>query len=208
MDQETTRGQRRSPSRRGSAGSKSTAAREPKESGEKQEGAISRLLGIATGRREEPAPPETDPIRMLTKDHDRVRDLFKEFEKAGEGAKATRQRIVEKISRELEIHAQLEEKVFYQAFRSVAEKDPKKLVRESFEEHKIVKTLVAELASMTPDDPQFEAKVTVLKEAVEHHADEEEDELFPAAKKLFDDEKLDELGRQMAAMKEKLQRSM
>ena len=84
------------------------------------------------------------------------------------------------------------------------EKDPKKVVRESFEEHKIVKTLLAELAEMEPRDEQYDAKVTVLQESVEHHADEEERELFPAAEKLFDEEKLDELGRRMAAMKQEL----
>jgi hemerythrin superfamily protein len=93
----------------------------------------------------------------------------------------------------------------HRAFREVSEKEPKKLVRESFEEHKIVKTLLAELAGMKPKDEQFDAKVTVLKEAVEHHAEEEEDELFPAAKKLFPDRRLRELGAEMLDIKDDLQ---
>jgi hemerythrin superfamily protein len=206
MEQETPtpRARRRSPSKR-------TRPSEDARTEKPSEGFVSKLIRVATGQDEERETETTDPIDMLTKDHDKVRALFKEFEDTGSNAKATRQRIVEQVSKELEIHAQIEEKIFYQAFRPVPEEkdsktDPKKIVRESFEEHKIVKTLIAELAGMTPDDPQFEAKVTVLKENVEHHADEEEDDLFPAAKKLFDDEKLADLGRRMAAMKADLQK--
>ena len=169
------------------------------------EGLLARVIRVATGKSESRGGAGKSATDMLREDHDRVRDLFKEYDDAGERAAKTRKSLVERISDDLDVHAQIEEKIFYQAFRDVAERDPKKIVRESFEEHKIVKTLIAELRPMAPSDPQFDAKVTVLKENVEHHADEEERELFPAAEKLFDDDTLEELGRRMAAMKMELQ---
>jgi hemerythrin-like domain-containing protein len=145
---------------------------------------------------------------MLREDHDRVRALFKEYEGAGEEAYEAKKRIVQQLSMELDIHAKLEEEIFYQAFRTEQEEEPKKVVRESFEEHKIVKTLLGELAAMRPQDAQYDAKVTVLKEGVEHHADEEERELFPAAEDLFGDEGLERLGAEMEDRKEELMREL
>ncbi len=168
--------------------------RDERNATEHNESLIARVIRVATGQdsREE-KEPSTNAADMLRDDHRKVRELFREFEATGEKAHATRKKIVDRISRELDVHAQIEEKIFYQAFRDVSAKEPRKVVRESFEEHKIVETLLAELGPMEPTDEQFEAKVTVLKEAVEHHAEEEEDELFPAAEKLFGAEKLDEL---------------
>ena len=179
--------------------------REEEKTAEPSESLIARLIRVATGHaaREE-QEPSTNAAEMLRDDHRKVRALFREFESAGERAHATRKKIVDRISEELGVHAQIEEKIFYQAFRNVPDRDPRKVVRESFEEHKIVKTLLAELGPMEPTDEQFEAKVTVLKEAVEHHADEEEDELLPAAEKLFGEERLEELGREMQALRDRL----
>jgi hemerythrin-like domain-containing protein len=145
---------------------------------------------------------------MLREDHERVRALFQEYEAAGEEAYDTKKRIVQQLSMELDIHAKIEEEIFYQAFRTAQEEEPKKVVRESFEEHKIVKTLLGELAEMRPRDAQYDAKVTVLKEGVEHHADEEERELFPAAEELFGDEGLERLGAEMEDRKEELMREL
>jgi hemerythrin-like domain-containing protein len=196
---ETQRGRRPNRSRRGLAKPESAEKRaETKES----KGVLERIVEVF--RSEDEGEQGVSATRLLKKDHDAVRDLFKQYEEAGERAYQTKKQLVETISGELEIHAQIEEKIFYQAFRNVTEKEPRKLVRESFEEHLIVKRLIAELAAMGPQDGQFDAKVTVLKESVEHHAGEEERELFPDAQKLFSDERLEELGAQMQAMKEKL----
>ncbi len=172
------------------------------------QGLISKLVEVVKGRssdteKEAQKARQEDPVRMLKQDHRKVEALFEQYEKAGDG-EATRKDIVDQISRELEIHAQVEERIFYQAFKSVSSEDPKKVVRESFEEHKIVKTLIAELAPLQPGDEQFEAKVTVLKESVEHHVEEEEDELFPAAEKLFGDDQMRDLAARMREMKTKL----
>ncbi len=171
------------------------------------EGLLSRIVEVVTGRvsgTEEKAA-EDDPVKMLEQDHRKVEALFEAYENAGEDARATRKEIVDQIANELEIHAQLEERIFYQAFKSVRPEEPKKLVRESFEEHKIVKTLLAELSALQPTDEQFDAKVTVLKESIEHHVEEEEDDLFPEAKKLLGDERLREIAGRMRELKRTLQ---
>ncbi|HYK42868.1 MAG TPA: hemerythrin domain-containing protein [Thermoanaerobaculia bacterium] len=205
--QGTPRRTSRSSSQRSQARSKGQAeAQRDEKSGDREEnpGIIARVIKVAAGVVGERAQESPGPTEMLRDDHDKVRALFKEYEGAGERASQQKKKLVGQITRELEVHAAIEEKIFYQAFREVQEKDPKKVVRESFEEHKIVKTLLAELAGMEPRDEQYDAKVTVLQESVEHHADEEERELFPAAEKLFDEEKLDELARRMTAMKQEL----
>ncbi len=211
MEQEdTARGSNGNPeesrkSPRSGGGARSTKSGRASAEGE---GLISKIVHVVTGRsdarEEEPAARAEDPVRMLKQDHRQVEALFEQYEKAGDGGQATRKEIVDQISRELEIHAQLEERVFYQAFKSVSSEDPKKVVRESFEEHKIVKTLIAELALLQPGDEQFDAKVTVLKESVEHHVEEEEDELFPAAEKLLDDDTMSAVARRMRELKTKL----
>ena len=205
--QGTPRRTSRSSSQRSQARSKGQAeSQRDEKSGDREEnpGIIARVIKVAAGVVGERAQESPGPTEMLRDDHDKVRALFKEYEGAGERASQQKKKLVGQITRELEVHAAIEEKIFYQAFREVQEKDPKKVVRESFEEHKIVKTLLAELAGMEPRDEQYDAKVTVLQESVEHHADEEERELFPAAEKLFDEEKLDELARRMTAMKQEL----
>jgi hemerythrin superfamily protein len=211
MEQEAQERAKRT-SRRRTAGTKAKTSAPAGEERRKQprdddEGMVARMIRVATGRAEETETDAPDPIEMLKQDHEKVRSLFKQYEDSDRGARRKKE-IVDQIATELEIHAQIEEKIFYQAFREVSEREPKKLVRESFEEHKIVKTLLAELAGMKPKDEQFDAKVTVLKEAVEHHAEEEEDELFPAAKKLFPDRRLRELGAEMLDMKEDLQEKL
>jgi hemerythrin superfamily protein len=211
MEQEAQERAKRT-SRRRTAGTKAGTFAPGGEERRKQprvedQGLVARIIRVATGQTEETETDAPDPIEMLKQGHEKVRSLFKQYEDS-EGGVRRRKEIVDEISTELEIHAQIEEKIFYQAFREVSEKEPKKLVRESFEEHKIVKTLLAELAGMKPKDEQFDAKVTVLKEAVEHHAEEEEDDLFPAAKKLFDDRRLRELGAEMLDMKEELQEKL
>jgi len=141
-------------------------------------------------------------ITLLKNDHKTVEDLFKRFEKLGPRAVKTKQDVVERIVRELSIHAAIEEMVFYPAIREAVENgDPDKMVLESLEEHHIVKWVLWELEQMTPADERFDAKVTVLMENVRHHVKEEEKELFPQVNKIFGRAQLDELGQAMANLK-------
>ena len=150
---------------------------------------------------------ETEPqsaTKLLEEDHGRVRDLFDRYE--GTRDRATKKRIVDEITRELTLHARVEEEILYPRFLK-SRGDPQKMVRESFEEHKVVETLLAELSGMRPSHEQFEAKVTVLKENVLHHAKEEERDLFPEVESRLSKRQLQAMGAEIEDRKEELQRS-
>jgi hemerythrin superfamily protein len=138
---------------------------------------------------------------LLKKDHATVRALFKQFEKTGDRSEQKKQRIIDEIKAELDIHTAVEEEIFYPTMQELGSKEANDLVLEAIEEHKIVKTLLAQIAALTPADEEFDAKVKVLQENVEHHAGEEEKEMFPQARKHLSDAKRKDLGKQMEARK-------
>lgn len=143
-----------------------------------------------------------DAITLLKKDHRTLESLFKRFEKLGDRAKKGKQDVVERIIRELSIHAAIEEAIFYPAIRSaVDDKKLDEMVLEALEEHHVAKWLLSELDGMTPDHERFDAKVMVLIESVRHHVEAEEQELFPKVAKAFGKERLNELGDALAEAK-------
>ena len=145
-----------------------------------------------------------DALKMLKQDHDKVEELFDEVCGLSDRAHKRRALLVRRICEELDVHAQVEEKIFYPSVRAADEKVGD-LVLESFEEHALVKKLVAELQAMDESDERFMAKTTVLKELVSHHVDEEEDELFPKVRKAMEKDELEQLGQRMEQMKMRLQ---
>ena len=136
-------------------------------------------------------------LELLKTDHQKVKELFKK----AEGANAARQKqLFEQIKKELETHTHIEEMVFYPAVRQTEELE--KMVLESLEEHKQVKTLLREMENLTSDSEKFEPKLKVLMENVEHHAEEEEEgKMFPKVRKLMNAEKLERLGQELEAAK-------
>jgi hemerythrin superfamily protein len=145
-----------------------------------------------------------DAVALIKADHRKVEQLFREFEEAGDRAYKTKQQLVEQIIRELEVHATVEEEIYYPAVEAKARKDGKELVAEAVEEHHVVKVLLGELGAMSSEDETFDAKVTVLIENVRHHVEEEEEELLPQSEKLLGDDELTRLGEGMAARKRQL----
>jgi len=131
---------------------------------------------------------------LLKKQHKEVKALFKKVENT-EGARE-RRRLMNEISIALEGHTAIEEEMFYPAVRGLETQKAEEMVLEAFEEHHVVKLVLAELPQVDPADERFEAKMTVLSELVEHHADEEEKEMFKVAQKLGKEE-LEALGEQM-----------
>jgi hemerythrin superfamily protein len=117
-------------------------------------------------------------IQLLRDDHKLVRSLFAQYEKATNGKKPP---LAQKLLRELTVHAYIEEKVLYPAFRR-AFKEPQ-MIFEAFQEHHLVHLLINELSTFRPGpgSATFEAKMKVLKELVKHHVDEEERHVFPKA---------------------------
>ena len=146
-----------------------------------------------------------DAISLLKADHKTVEDLFKKFEKLGPRAKKGKKDVVERIVKELSVHAAIEELVFYPAVRQAIEDEKiDEMVLESLEEHHIVKWVLSELHNMSSEHERFDAKVTVLIENVRHHVEEEEEEMLPQSEEVLGKEELARLGQEMAARKQQL----
>ena len=142
-----------------------------------------------------------DAITLLTTDHDEVRSLFEQFRTASEADDMSRMKELQKeIFSELETHTRIEEDIFYPAVRDTDEEELTETVDEGVQEHHIVKVLMREIEDVSGDDT-FIAKMKVLMENVEHHAEEEETDMFPDVRTRMSQERLDELGTEMAAAK-------
>jgi hemerythrin superfamily protein len=144
---------------------------------------------------------KNDAIKLLTEDHNKVKKLFKEFKKLAEKKdEEGKEELAGQICKELTVHAQLEEEIFYPAVRAAIEDDD--LMNEALVEHTSAKELIAQIQSMKASDPMYDAVVTVLGEYINHHVEEEQNEMFPKAQKS--DMDLEELGLEMAERKEAL----
>ena len=149
------------------------------------------------------ATGDNDALDMLMEDHERVTEMFEEYESTkddeDEGDKVER---VQEICLELTIHATIEEEIFYPAARQALGDDGKDLLDEAEVEHASAKDLIVQLSEAQPGDDLYDAKVKVLGEYVKHHVAEEEGELFP---KLRDgDFDSEAIGDQLAKRKEEL----
>jgi hypothetical protein len=131
---------------------------------------------------------------LLKKQHREVKSQFKKMESAD--SPRLRRQLMAEIARNLEAHTIIEEEIFYPAVRGLETRKAEEMVFEAFEEHHVVKLVLAELPRVNPEDERFEAKMTILSELVEHHVEEEEKEMFKLAQKLGKDE-LEDLGGQM-----------
>jgi hemerythrin-like domain-containing protein len=143
--------------------------------------------------------------QLLKHDHDTVKELFKEYEEAGDRAYSQKTDLFEEIERELTLHATIEEELFYPELQKVRSSEARDLVAEANEEHAVVKRLLAELAELDADDEQFDAKMKVMMENVKHHIKEEESELFDQAEKHLSAERLEDLGAKLESRKDALQ---
>jgi hemerythrin-like domain-containing protein len=144
-------------------------------------------------RRNDHAQP-ADAIAMLKADHQRVKDLFAQYEAADNVE--TKRTLAEQVFTELEMHAQLEENVFYPTVNEEIDAGPE-LVKESLSDHETVKHLIQELRGMAHDTNEFDAKFQELIRNVAHHVEEEEAEMFPLAE--------EELAEDLTEMKDEMQ---
>ena len=143
-----------------------------------------------------------DVITLLKADHKEVNALFGQVEALGERAFAQRFKLAQKICKALEVHSKFEKSVLYTQMKERAkEHDDRKQVLEAFEEHGLVDRLVGEIQELNARDESLEAKLNVLMENVVHHVKEEERELFPKVRDLFEKQELVEMGKQFAEMK-------
>jgi hypothetical protein len=143
---------------------------------------------------------QKEALGMLIDDHRKAKKLFKEFESEKDSEK--KEGMAREVCMQLTVHTRLEEEYFYPALR---EQDPDAfddLLNEATVEHASAKELIAQIEGSGPSDPLWEAKVTVLGEYVNHHVEEEENEMFT----LVIDKKIDlrEIAQSMAQRKEEL----
>jgi hemerythrin superfamily protein len=149
-------------------------------------------------------------ITMLKSDHATVKRLLRELNEI-EGQSATankkRERLVGEVERELKTHAQIEEEVFYPAFKAAAERrknGDEDMFYEAAEEHHIVDMVLPAIKAARTSSPEFQAKCKVLKDLLEHHIKEEEGQMFVSARKMFEEDQLRELGDLMQARKDSI----
>lgn len=134
-------------------------------------------------------------FELLKEDHKKVSTLFKEIESASGQGKTE---LFDQLKSELDLHANIEETIFYPALENTEE--ARDITLEAYEEHKVVKDLLAELEGSAPSE-EWDAKLTVLRENVEHHVEEEEGELFAKARQALSETEIEEIGNQIAAAK-------
>lgn len=145
------------------------------------------------------APQAKSAIDLLKTDHRKVEQLFEQFESTDD--KRAKQRVAREICHELDIHAKIEERVFYPASKREAD-DAEDAVNEGIVEHQGIKMLVKKIAAMNPNDEYLDTSVKVLKEYVRHHVKEEETTMFPKIEASGLD--LEALGRRLAQAKQRL----
>ena len=147
-----------------------------------------------------------DAIAMLKEDHDKVKKLLTELESTTERGVKTRSELFATIKGELTIHEIIEEEIFYPELK--AHPKAKDIVLEGYEEHHVVDTLMKELEELDVTDESWGAKAVVMKENIEHHIEEEEGEMFKAARSVFDKAELEDLGARMEARKRTAQQEL
>ena len=146
-----------------------------------------------------------DAIALLKQDHKKVKGLLAQLDKTTERGADRRRKLLSQIEAEIKIHTTIEEEIFYPAYRdAVRKKDDRELYQEALEEHHVVDLVLPELKDADPAGEIFGAKAKVLKELIEHHAGEEEKEMFPKARKALGAAELRDLGRRMASRKRSL----
>jgi hypothetical protein len=138
-----------------------------------------------------------EPTQLLKQQHREVESLFQKLERTEDPN--TCRSLLEEIQAKLELHMRIEEEIFYPAVRGLETKKSEETIHEAYEEHHVVKLVLAELPDSDPDDERFHAKMTVLSELIEHHVEEEEKEMFKMARRLGAAQ-LEELGERMSAV--------
>jgi hemerythrin superfamily protein len=139
-------------------------------------------------------------FQLLKNDHKIVSGFFDQIESASGKSKT---QLFARLKSELDVHAHVEEKIFYPALEN--KQESREITLEAYEEHKVVKDLLTELAAGRAADEEWDAKLKVLRENVDHHVEEEEGELFDRANDVLSDDDIERLGNEMEAEKARKQ---
>jgi hemerythrin-like domain-containing protein len=146
-----------------------------------------------------------DAIALLKQDHTFVKGLLEQLADSTSRAVKKRGELLQQIHINLKAHTTIEEEIFYPAFKEAGKKEEEKMYYEALEEHRAAEDLVLpDLMKTDPATEQFSGRAKVLKELIEHHIEEEEEEMFKDAKKLLSKEELSDLGARMETRKAEL----
>lgn len=140
-----------------------------------------------------------NPFNLLKTDHEKVAGILTSIEETTERAAKGREELFTRLKEELDLHAKIEEEIFYPALEE--SEDTREITLEAYEEHRLVKQLLAELEVEPKNTEEWTAKFTVLKENVEHHVEEEEGELFEKARKALSQDEINMLGDRLQEAK-------
>ena len=147
-----------------------------------------------------------DALELLKEDYEKIQHLLERLTGTSERGKKMRAKFIDDIHREFEAHTAIEEEIFYPAVRQAAnDHDGEQMHFEFVEEHYLAGEVeLPRTLDVEPDTDEFTAHVAVLKELITHHLKQEEERMFPRARKLCSSEQLVELGQQMMARKKEL----
>ena len=143
-----------------------------------------------------------DALTLLKQDHDKVKGMLNKLDDTTDRAEVTRTDGLASLKQELTVHEAIEEEILYPSLIEFAK--TKDITLEAYEEHHVVDTIMAELEQTPVGDETWAAKLTVMKENLEHHIEEEEGDMFKKARQVMDEAELEELGDRMAARKAEL----
>jgi len=146
-----------------------------------------------------------DAIQLLKNDHQAVKELLGELAETTARAVKRRSTLLREIHLNLHAHTTIEEEIFYPAYKEAGDKEQAKMYYEALEEHRAAEDLVLpDLLQTDPSSEQFSGRAKVLKEMIEHHVKEEEQDMFKQAKSLLDKATLQELGERMERRKQEV----
>ena len=146
-----------------------------------------------------------DAFALLKADHEKVARILESIDDTTERAIKGREELFTQLKSELDLHARIEEEIFYPALEESDE--AREITLEAYEEHRLVKQLLSELAAEPKDSEEWTAKFTVLKESVEHHVEEEEGEMFKNARKVLSEDDIEMLGDRLQEAKQEERRA-
>lgn len=138
---------------------------------------------------------------LLIEDHAKVKGLLAQVQETGDGAEKTRDKLLAEIKKDLEIHAKFEEQVFYPKARATTGLED--VIEDSLEEHSEAKELLSKLEAMNSTSEEWLSTIEELTDAVEHHAQDEEEKLFPKARKTMEKADAEAMGEQYLKVKQK-----
>ncbi len=144
-----------------------------------------------------------DAFTLLQNDHAEVSAMFKQIEATDESAATTRLQIFNQIKQALDIHAHIEETILYPTLKQAAE--TREITIEAYEEHQEIKDLLTQIAGMDASGEEWPDTLAELQDTVEHHVEEEENEMFVQARDVLSPQQIDELGTRMQQEKQQQQ---